>query len=467
MLFNSIQFLFFFPIVTILFFVLPHKFRWILLLSASCFFYSFFIPVYIFILIFTIIIDYSAGILIEKSSKYKKFWLILSLAANIGILGFFKYTNFLITNVNDLLLTDIALMSIILPIGLSFHTFQAMSYTIEIYRGNFKAEKHLGIFALYVMFYPQLVAGPIERPQHMLPQFRKVQHFSFQNLLDGLRLMLMGYFKKVVIADRISGYVAAIFDKPDGYHPLNICIGIFFFSIQIYCDFSGYSDIAIGSAKTMGFDLMINFNRPYGSLNIREFWKRWHISLSSWFKDYVFIPLGGSYHGVKRTIINILIVFILSGLWHGANWTFVIWGALHGLALVLFTLFKIKPSKINIYQQFLSWLTTYIFVVFAWVFFRSSSIENAITIYQSIFKTDSDKSVVFSFSYNNFSYGNMNLIFSFLCICALFLFERFTQPKLTDLNKFVFRDIAFCVIMIILIVLFGVYNRESFIYFQF
>jgi alginate O-acetyltransferase complex protein AlgI len=325
MIFNSLEFLLFFPIVSVLYFLLPHKFRWLLLLLASCYFYMAFIPIYILILFFTIIVDYYAGILIENAEvKRKKTYLLLSIFVNIGTLMIFKYYNFFIDNINEsfsLLNSSISLpvLSLILPIGLSFHTFQALSYTIEVYRGNQKAERHFGIYALYVMFYPQLVAGPIERPQNILHQFHEKKHFSSEFLMSGLRLMLWGFFKKVVIADRLSVYVNGVFDNADEYGSLNLIIAAVFFSIEIYCDFSGYSDIAIGSAKVMGFDLMTNFNRPYLSKNIKEFWSRWHISLSTWFRDYVYIPLGGNRGSKFMKYRNVFIVFVLSGFWHGCK----------------------------------------------------------------------------------------------------------------------------------------------------
>jgi len=297
MLFNSPEFLLFFCIVTTLFFLLPHKFRWILLLLASCFFYMFFKAVYILILGFTIIIDYYAGIKIEAADqpKTKKNYLVLSLIANIGILAVFKYYNFINDNISGLynLLgykNPIPYLKTLLPIGLSFHTFQAMSYTIEVYRGNQKAEKHFGIYALYVMFYPQLVAGPIERPQNILHQFHEKKYFDYERVLSGLRMMLLGFFKKIVIADRLSVYVDSVYGDVGHANFITVFIAIVFFSVQIYCDFSGYSDIAIGAAKVMGYDLMTNFNIPFISKNVTEFWRRWHISLSTWFNDYLFTP---------------------------------------------------------------------------------------------------------------------------------------------------------------------------------
>src|ERR1035437_5555581 len=277
MLFNSIPFLIFFPVVTLLYFLLPHKFRWFLLLAASCFFYMFFKPEYILILAFTIVIDYFAGILLENEpdKRKRKKYLVMSIIANIGVLAFFKYYNFLNSNITGMALlfgakNPIPYLSWLLPIGLSFHTFQAMSYTIEVYRGNQKAERHFGIYALYVMFYPQLVAGPIERPQNLLHQFREKYYYDYDRVLEGLKLMLWGLFKKIAIADRLAIYVNAVYNNPGQHNGKSFALATFFFAFQIYCDFSGYSDIAIGIAKVMGFKLMTNFNRPYFAVNISE-----------------------------------------------------------------------------------------------------------------------------------------------------------------------------------------------------
>ncbi|OFZ56311.1 MAG: alginate O-acetyltransferase, partial [Bacteroidetes bacterium RIFCSPHIGHO2_02_FULL_44_7] len=319
MLFNSLQFLIFFPTVTTLYFILPHRFRWFLLLIASCIFYMAFIPAYILILLVTIVVDYIAGILIEKSQgKKRKLYLLISIVANIGFLAFFKYYNFASTNLTELAQFlhwnySVPVLSIILPIGLSFHTFQAMSYTIEVYRGKQVAERHFGIYALYVLFYPQLVAGPIERPQNLLHQFREEHSFDYRRVTDGLKLMLWGLFKKVVIADRAAVFVDTVFNSPGDFQGVSFIIAAALFSFQIYCDFSGYSDIAIGAAQVMGFKLMDNFNRPYFSKSIAEFWKRWHISLSTWFKDYLYIPLGGNRVGKPRWYFNLFFVFLLSG----------------------------------------------------------------------------------------------------------------------------------------------------------
>jgi D-alanyl-lipoteichoic acid acyltransferase DltB (MBOAT superfamily) len=282
-----------------------------------------FVPVYILILGGTIIIDYYAGILLENTEgKKRKVFLIASLIANIGVLAVFKYYNFLNNNLSVLLNSfgyknSIPNLGILLPIGLSFHTFQAMSYTIEVYRRKQKAERHFGIYALYVMFYPQLVAGPIERPQNMLHQFYEKHYFDFERIIDGLKLMLWGLFIKLVIADRLAIFVNAVYNNPEKHSGLTLAIATIFFAFQIYCDFSGYSNIAIGAARVMGFKLMTNFNRPYFSRSIAEFWKRWHISLSTWFSDYLYIPLGGNRVSVPRWYFNLFFVFLVSGLWHG------------------------------------------------------------------------------------------------------------------------------------------------------
>src|ERR1043165_6740014 len=338
MLFNSLHFVFFFILTTTVYFLLPHKWRWAFLLLISCYFYAVFVPIYILILAFTIVVDYWAGRLIEDHRHQRRPLLLASLIVNIGFLAFFKYYNFLNENLTHLLglagrNNPIPALRILLPIGLSFHTFQAMSYTIEVYRGNQKAERHFGIYALYVMFYPQLVAGPIERPQNMLHQFHRKVGFNYDRVVAGLRLTLWGLFKKIVIADRLSIYVDAVYNNATHHSGITCIVATIFFAFQIYCDFSGYSGIALGAAKVLGIDLMENFRRPYLATSIKDFWSRWHISLSTWFRDYLYIPLGGSRVKMPRHILNLLIVFMVSGLWHGANWTFLIWGALHGLYL--------------------------------------------------------------------------------------------------------------------------------------
>lgn len=395
MLFNSLQFVLFFPLVTALYFLLPYRLRWLMLLVASCYFYMAFVPIYIVILAGTIVVDYFAGILIEGAKgKNKKYFLIASLVANIGVLAVFKYYNFINENISHLLgwfhqENPIPFLSILLPVGLSFHTFQAMSYTIEVYRGHQKAERHFGIYALYVMFYPQLVAGPIERPQNLLHQFRQKHDFNLDNVVPGLRLMLWGMFKKVVIADRLSIYVSEVFDHPDRYHGLPVIMASIFFAIQIYCDFSGYSDIAIGSARVMGFRLMENFRLPYFATSIKDFWSRWHISLSTWFKDYVYFPLGGNRVGQLKWYRNLMIVFLVSGLWHGANWTFIVWGGLHGTYLVIEAILSRNGISVSsdsrFFKRMTGWFITMVLVVFGWIFFRAQNLDSALALICSAF----------------------------------------------------------------------------------
>jgi D-alanyl-lipoteichoic acid acyltransferase DltB (MBOAT superfamily) len=384
MLFNSVSFALFFPVVTLLYFGLPHRFRWAMLLGASAVFYMAFIPKYILILVFTILMDYVAGLAIERSmGRARAWWLGASIAANVGVLAFFKYFNFL----GDNLATFThamgwswapARLEIILPLGLSFHTFQSMSYTIEVYRGTQPAERHLGIFSLYVLFYPQLVAGPIERPQNLLPQFREHHTFDYERASDGLRLMAWGFFKKILIADRLAMLAEPVFNEPGRYQGLPLLVGMLAFSVQIYCDFSGYSDIARGAARVMGFRLMLNFDRPYLAASIPEFWRRWHISLSTWFRDYVYFPLGGNRVPPWRQHVNVAAVFLLSGLWHGANWTFVVWGALHALCFIVARAAGARQTPPDPRPlRLLKVASTFLLVTLAWVFFRSRSFGDA------------------------------------------------------------------------------------------
>lgn len=395
MLFNSFTFLIFFPVVVTIYFVIPHRFRWAWLLAASCYFYMAFIPVYILILFFTIAIDYVAGMLIENAEgRRRKLWLVASIVGNVGVLAVFKYFNFLGANANAIadvfsLPYDFPLLSIILPIGLSFHTFQAMSYTIEVYRRRQPAERHLGIYALYVMFFPQLVAGPIERPQNLLHQFHEKHAFEYERVTDGLRQMAWGLFMKVVIADRLAGYVNHVYGNPLNFAGLSLVVATLFFAFQIYCDFAGYSHMAIGSARVMGFRLMRNFDRPYLSLSIAEFWSRWHISLSTWFRDYVYIPLGGNRAAKPRWYFNLFVTFLLSGLWHGANWTFVIWGGLNGFYLIFSLVTRGARERIArgvglasrpALHAVLSAGITFALTCIAWVFFRAMNVTDALHV---------------------------------------------------------------------------------------
>lgn len=435
----------------------------------------YFKAIYILILLFTIVIDYFAGIYIEKTlGNKRKLLLIISLVANIGILVFYKYFNFLNQNLGSLFsLIDVKYsvtnISFLLPIGLSFHTFQAMSYTIEIYRGKQKAEKKFGIYALYVLFWPQLVAGPIERPQNILHQFYINRSFSISNFKIGLRLILWGLFKKVVIADTIALIINNSYDLHSiESSSVSSVIAMYLFSIQIYCDFSGYSDIAIGTAKTMGFDLMKNFNNPYFAKNITEFWRRWHISLSTWFKDYLYIPLGGSKQGKLKLFRNILIVFLISGLWHGANWNFIIWGAIHGVLQVIFLIF----SKLYFFQQlkknkltsFFSIIFTFHLVSFAWIFFRAENFDISMKMIQSIFHFFFEYRLASIFIVMKELINVLNPIYLLLVI-GMFIYEyrvNFSKEKIST-NK-LFIELT---VLTFIIILMGTSVQESFIYFQF
>jgi D-alanyl-lipoteichoic acid acyltransferase DltB (MBOAT superfamily) len=443
-----------------------------------------FVPVYILILGFTIVVDYFAGILIENAEgRKRKLFLLFSLLANIGVLAVFKYYNFLNQNFSFLLhgfglQNPIPFLSIILPIGLSFHTFQAMSYTIEVYRGRQASERNFGIYALYVMFYPQLVAGPIERPQNLLHQFREAHSFDYDRVTSGLRLMAWGLFKKVVVADRLAIAVDTVYNNPAGFNSLSLLIATFFFSFQIFYDFSGYSDIAIGAARIMGFKLMTNFNRPYLSKSIQEFWKRWHISLSSWFKDYLYISLGGNRVTIPRWYLNLFIVFLVSGLWHGANWTFVIWGALHGFYSVFALLTRTIRKRINHllwidHLPALQILSTFVLVAFSWIFFRAKNLDTALYIIKHIFsgipelfsQVINHQSVI-----QNIGIGMKDLILSFILIFFIESVHIF-QSKVNISDFFTKRPdyIRWAVYSayVIVFLFLGIFENREFIYFQF
>jgi D-alanyl-lipoteichoic acid acyltransferase DltB (MBOAT superfamily) len=402
MIFNSIEFLIFFPIVIAIYFALPYRYRWIFLLAASYYFYMAWKPEYIILIIISTLIDYVAGLQMGKTNikSRRVMYLIFSLCSNLGLLFAFKYFNLFNDSARAIfnyfnIFYGVPAFKLLLPVGISFYTFQTLSYTIDVYRGQKAPEKHLGIFALYVSFFPQLVAGPIERAASLLPQFYQQHDFDYKRVISGLQLMLWGLFKKVVIADTLAVYVNTVYNSPGEFQGLPVIIATYFFAFQIYCDFSGYSDIAIGAAQVLGFNLMENFRRPYFAQSISEFWGRWHISLSTWFKDYLYISLGGNRVVKWRWYFNLFIVFLMSGLWHGANWTFVIWGALHGFYLI-FSLWTqgFRPKLAHLFhldqfptlQKGLQIFGTFHLVLFGWIFFRANSIADAFIIIQNIFK---------------------------------------------------------------------------------
>tara|TARA_R110002126_G_scaffold10067_19_gene45170 strand:+ start:20437 stop:21897 length:1461 start_codon:yes stop_codon:yes gene_type:complete len=393
MLFNSWQYILFFPVVVAAYFTLPHRARWAWLLGASYVFYACWKPAYLILIVASTLVDYVVGLRMDgaESKGSRKAWLGVSLAVNLGLLFTFKYLGFANEVLRGLLHSlgwtyEVEGFDLLLPVGISFYTFQTLSYSIDVYRGDRKAERHLGYFALYVSYFPQLVAGPIERSTRLLPQLWAEAKWSESRATEGLRLIGLGVFKKVVIADRLAVFVDGVYGDPEAYPGGAALLATVFFAFQIYCDFSAYSDIAIGSAKVLGHDLMRNFDRPYFATSIGDFWSRWHISLSTWFRDYVYIPLGGNRVREVRWFANIAIVFVVSGLWHGASWCFVIWGALHG------TYFAVErvTRKLRVtcmralgitrwpwLQHSLAVVTTFTLVLFAWIFFRARSLGEA------------------------------------------------------------------------------------------
>jgi alginate O-acetyltransferase complex protein AlgI len=486
MSFNSIEFFLFFPIVTILYFLLPQKARWVHLLVASCLFYMAFIPKYILILLFTVLVDYIAGILIENArGRRRKMFLSLSIIANVGVLCIFKYYNFFNGNIIAFLQAihihthPLPMLNYLLPIGLSFHTFQAMSYTIEVYRGNQKAEKHLGIYALYVMFYPQLVAGPIERPQNLLHQFREKHEFVYDNVVDGLKLMLWGLFKKVVIADSIGNLITPVFHQPQSFSSVTIFIAVILFPFQLYCDFAGYSDIAIGAARVMGFKLMRNFNFPFIAQNISELWRRWHMSLSTWLSDYLFSPLSISMRNWSKwgIVIALNITFFLAGLWHGASWNFIIFGMLNGIALSYDVLSRKLKKKIAksipsfVYAK-VSIIGTFLYFAICCIFFRVESFLDGAFILKQMPMALID---IWHLGINNIlTLEGRTTIVNFLFIIALVVgleYAEFLQRKI-NLVSYIQKSPLYLrwgvyYVMIVTILGFAEAGQQSFIYFQF
>lgn len=396
MQFNSLEFLVFFFLVVSAYFSLPLRWRWVLLLVASCYFYMAWNAKYIVLVMISTVVDYFAALGMTRSDNRaaRRAYLASSMTANLSLLFAFKYFNFLSAAAAGCLGAlgfSIAphYLDVLLPVGISFYTFQTMSYTIEVYLGRQQAEPNLGRFALYVMYFPQLVAGPIERPQNLLPQLFRKHDFDYARTRAGLQLMLWGMFKKVVVADRLSVIVDHIYGQPERYPGMMLAIASVLFAFQIYCDFSGYSDIAIGAARIMGVDLMRNFNRPYAAVSIQDFWRRWHISLSTWFRDYVFIPLGGSKVSDARRAVNLMTVFVISGIWHGANWTFLVWGALHGTYYTMGWLTRgvrerfaqaVGLERLPRTRHALQVGVTFLLVCFAWIFFRAASLPQALDI---------------------------------------------------------------------------------------
>lgn len=484
MLFNSLDFVIFFPIMFALYWVCSRnlKLRNAYILAASYLFYGWWDWHFLFLIVISSFVDYYVGKRLgtEEKLKTRKLLLYLSLLVNLGFLVYFKYFNFFIESFVDAFSLfgqklEISTLKIILPVGISFYTFQTLSYTIDIYKRKFKPTQDIVAFFAYVAFFPQLVAGPIERASHLLPQFSKLYKFNYKLVKSGLQLMLWGFFKKVVIADRLALLVNEVYNNPGEHTGTSLIIATLFFTFQIYCDFSGYSDIAIGLSRTMGFDLMKNFDSPYFSKSITEFWRRWHISLSTWFRDYVYIPLGGSKKGKYRTYLNLFLVFFISGLWHGAAITFVIWGTIHGIIIVIekataksrSKVYKIVGLDKDIFSNRIIFGTiTFCIVVFAWIFFRANTFADSRYIVSNLFNFSGTT----DFSALGLSAFNFNFALASICVLVFleYVNKAINLKQTFNSQNFFFRwSIYICSVLLIL--LYGVYGSDSpeFLYFQF
>ncbi len=489
MVFNSYQYLMFLPLVVICYYLIPHKFRWFLLLVASYYFYMVWNPKYVLLIIFSTLVDYIVSIKMsnkELKSDRKKY-LYISLIANLGLLFLFKYFNFFNDTIQSLAgfinpdsIYTFSGLNLLLPMGISFYTFQTLSYTIDVYRGDRKAERHLGYFALYVTYFPQLVAGPIERSNTLIPNLKEKQYFDYDRTRKALLKIGYGFFKKIVVADRLAVIVNTIYNDVGSYSGVYFVIATVFFAFQIYCDFSAYSDIAIGSANLMGHNLMENFKAPYFAKNIKEFWARWHISLTTWFRDYLYIPLGGNRCSKSRYYVNVLIIFLVSGLWHGANFTFIVWGAIHGFLQIfsyatsdrrLSIIEKLGIKTNTFYYRTFQQLITFMIVCFAWIFFRANTISDAIFVVQNISFEGIEN--IFDGSFYELGLDKIDFIFSLLLIpILLFIDNLIINHNIFDklLSENLVIRWGVYIIIIFTIILFGYYggyDESNFIYFQF
>lgn len=471
MLFNSFEFIIFFPLVCIGYFLIPRT-RWrnLFLLLASYYFYMCWKPGYALLIFTSTVLTYVCGRIVEQTSENRrrqKTFLIISLVINFAILFFFKYFNFLGESIS-MVLTAIGIgwhvprLDVLLPVGISFYTFQAVGYSIDVYRGTIRSERNFITYALFVSFFPQLVAGPIERARNLLPQFHEEHPFIANEAIEGLKQMLYGFFMKLCVADVLAEYVDAVFNNVHHHSGTSMALATIFFTFQIYCDFGGYSNIAIGAARVMGFRLMENFHRPYLSLSIKEFWRRWHISLSSWFADYVYIPLGGNRVSYPRHMFNLMVTFLVSGLWHGANWTFVVWGALHGCFQVVGNIWRKyvhQPQHKTALSRLASIVGCFLLVAFAWIFFRANSVGDAFTIVGKIFVDHGPLFVDFS-----------SMVHGFMAL-AILLFKDVKDElgwniHLMSSQRPIIRSLSVAALLAY-ILLFGVFSNGQFIYFQF
>lgn len=487
MLFNSISFAIFLPVVFMLYWFATKedlKRQNVLLIIASYFFYACWDWRFLFLLIFSTLLDFYSGAKIEaaKTKIQKKFWLFLSISVNLGFLGIFKYYNFFADSFSEGLSligikANLGTINIILPVGISFYTFHGLSYVIDIYFNRIKHEKNFINYSLFVCFFPLLVAGPIERATHLLPQIVKKRDFNYTKAVYGMQQILWGLFKKIAIADNCAEHANVIFNNSSIYSGSTLILGALFFTFQIYCDFSGYSDIALGTAKLFGIDLLRNFSFPYFSRDIAEFWRRWHISLSSWFRDYLYIPLGGSKGGTLLKIRNTFIIFLVSGFWHGANWTFIIWGLLNALYIMPSIISNTNRNHLDIVakgklipslKEFLSMTFTFMLTVFAWIFFRAENLHHAISFIFGIINGILQKAAyVESINYLVWNVGFVLPVLLILFMVAEWLGreETFALAKVNYSKNRYFRWSVYYTIIIILLFCSG--KEQQFIYFQF
>jgi alginate O-acetyltransferase complex protein AlgI len=508
MTFNSLSFLLFYPIVVALFFIMPNRKRWFLLLAASYFFYMTWNPVFATLMFFETVVVYTAAITFRKINNdyYKKWILILAVSINLTLLLFFKYYNFFEAELSKLgwITSEAYVLNIILPLGISFYTFHAISYVVDSYRGRVEIERHFGVLLLYIAYFPLLVAGPIARAEHLLPQLNKLTSkevsdttcFEYHRTVSGLRLMLLGFVKKIVLADNFAKFVQPVFASPDEFSGLSALVATLAFAMQIYFDFSAYTDIARGASRIFGIELNENFRNPYFAENIQEFWRRWHISLSTWFRDYLYIPLGGNRGSKTQMFINLAVVFVLCGFWHGANWTFLIWGGLHGIYIYAHHLtkkiliskpmlqLKLKNDSAKGMRIFL----TFTLVILGWVMFRAESIDKGLLIWNNIILIPYEAiNYIYIVVFEGISFSPINAIglkwifllngkftLLFLYICPLAVIYFLFQYKIQESNvwkKFNLWGVMYrwssYLLALSLIYLLADFGNNQFIYFQF
>lgn len=483
MLFNSFTFAIFLPIVFFIYWAIPHKQRWIVLFLSSYYFYMSWNVKYVVLILFTTFVSYACALGLERVEEYRKKKILIASAmvASVGCLFFFKYFNFASESVAGVLKlftlqVHPVTLNLLLPVGISFYTFQTLGYVIDVYRGEVKAEKNFGRYATFIAFFPQLVAGPIERTKNLMPQILKEHKFDYEQAVSGLRLMAWGFFKKVVIADTLAVSVDMVYDSLEVYQGFPLLMAAILFSIQIYCDFAGYSDIAVGVARLFGIELMKNFDSPYFATSVSDFWTRWHISLSTWLRDYIYIPLGGNRVSKRRNAFNLMATFLISGLWHGANWTYVIWGGIHGFAQIIEKfVFKMKKrdktQNPGGFKWWISVLATFIFATFAWVFFRAETISDAFYVFQNMFVGIANPSLYVSQITAYLGMDKLTLVGVIISVGMLLVYDYYSLTvdvlgKLKEKRRLL-RWMVYVVFVLFLIFNVPATSGQEFIYFQF